>query len=57
MLYLVAFISAFVVALCGWQLFRERQRRIDRSKPITPRPRRESRETVVPGDGFEPPTP
>ena len=34
MLYLVALISALLVAFCGWQLLRERNRRIERSKPI-----------------------
>ena len=29
MLYLVALISALLVAFCGWQLLRERKRRIE----------------------------
>ena len=57
MLYLVALISALLVAFCGWQLLRERKRRIERSKPIGGRNQRLWHEPVVPGDGIEPPTP
>ncbi len=34
MLYLVAFIAALIVAFCVWQIVKERNRRIERSKPI-----------------------
>ena len=40
MLYLVAIIATLVLALCVWQLLRERHRRIERSKPIGNRSQR-----------------
>ena len=58
MFTLVAIISTLVLVLCAWQLLRERQRRIERSKPIGNRPQRLGWvKAVVPGDGVEPPTP
>ena len=40
MLYLIAVIATLVLALCAWQLLRERHRRIERSKPIGSRQQR-----------------
>lgn len=39
MLYLITLMSALLFVFSGWQLLRERKRRIDRSKPIVGRDR------------------
>ena len=39
MVYLVATIAALLLVFCGWQLWRERQRRLHQSKPIGARNR------------------